>query len=580
MPDPFRFPLSPLVPFSHRAVLAAARPVLSRLLALDEFRRLYEMTQTADGATFCARAVQVLRLSVDVEDHEARRVPAAGPLVVVANHPHGMLDGLALVATIERTRRDVRVLTNEWLSSIPELATMCLFVNAFGERAAARTRAGLRAALKWLRDGHALVVFPAGAVACKDWRTSATPVDDDWRDTVTRLASVTGAPVVPAYINGRNRELFYRAGEVHPALRTVLLARELLATRGRRISVRLGPAIVLPGGRRPSRELTAMLRARTEILAAQCRAPQQPAQAVAPALDVDLSTELERLPAACRLISSGRFDVYCAPACDIPHTMQEIGRLREITFRRAGEGTGLARDLDRFDEHYLQLFVWDRDARMIAGAYRLGAVDRILATQGEEGLYTLTLYQYDQRLLSRLRSAIELGRSFVRAEYQKSSNTLLLLWKGIAQFVAQSGRYHVLFGPVSISARYTDTSRQLLQAFLLQNARHRELGDVVAARTPPAAVPPDLEAGHDVQTLDRLVARHQPDGMGMPVLLRHYLRLNARLLAFNIDPAFGDALDALMMVDLTTVDRAILTRYFGAEHARRFLDQSSRLAAA
>jgi putative hemolysin len=175
---------------------------------------------------------------------------------------------------------------------------------------------------------------------------------------------------------------------------------------------------------------------------------------------------------------------------------------------------------------------------------------------------------------------VELGRSFVRAEYQKSSNVLMLLWKGIAQFVVRSDRYRVLFGPVSISARYGDASRELLQAFLLQNARHRELAELVTALVPPARdVATGLTCPADVQQLDKLIAGFELDGKGIPVLLRQYLRLNAKLLAFNVDAAFGDALDALMMVDLADVDRAILTRYFGREGAVRVLDRSLSYAA-
>jgi putative hemolysin len=562
--DPFRLSLPPLRPFHHRAAYAAARPVLSRLLALDEYRRLYERTRTAPGRTFCARALQVLGVTIDVVRGNA--IPLHGPLVIVANHPHGLLDGLALIDVVEKHRPDVRVLTNHLLAPIPELATLCFFVDAFDHRAASQTRAGLRAARRWLQDGHVLVVFPAGAVACDNWRTHTTPLDARWHDTVTRLASSTDAAVVPTHISGRNSELFYRLGAVHPAARTLLLARELLRQQGRRIAVHVGEPVKLSGhDRNCSSEITTMLRAQVEAL---------------PSAAADLAGEVQRLPSECRLLQSGRFDVYCAPASRIRSVLVEIARLREITFRSVGEGTGQALDLDRFDQHYLHLFVWDREAHAIAGAYRLGTVDTIVAAQGIDGLYTSTLYKYDERLLSRLGAAIELGRSFVRAEYQRSSNALLLLWKGIAQFVARSGRYDVLFGPVSISARYSDMSRQLLQGFLFQNARHRELADLVTAITPPSTVPPGLEPIGDVQDLDRLIAGHEPDGKGIPALLRQYLRLNAKLLAFNIDPAFGDALDALMMVDLTTVDRTILTRFFGTEYARRFLSLTSGRPAA
>jgi putative hemolysin len=388
---------------------------------------------------------------------------------------------------------------------------------------------------------------------------------------VARLAIKSGALIVPANIAGRNRTWFYRAGVMHPAARTLLLPRELLAKRGARIKVRLGPPLTLarhkPAARR-AENVTALLRAHVERLG---DGPTTAAgSGAAPVFPSALAAEIEQLSSTTRLIRSGRFDVYCAEAEHIPQTLHEIGRLREVTFSAAGEGTGRAVDLDRFDRHYQHLFVWDREAQAVAGAYRLGPVDRILDGHGVEGLYTSTLYRYDQRLLTRLGPAIELGRSFVRAEYQRSSNTLLLLWKGIARFVLRSPGYRLLFGPVSISRSYCDMSRQLLQAFLLQNARHRELAELVSAVTPPAAPRGNVEAAGNVQALDALVAGLEPDGKGIPLLLRQYLRLNARLLAFNLDHDFNDALDALMMVDLADVDSAILTRYFGAEGASRF----------
>ena len=563
--DPFDSALLASRPLHTRAALAAARPFLSWLCALKDYQRLYERSRAFESVAFATRALRVLDISVDLADGSELGIPAHGPLIVAANHPHGIVDGLALVELLRRSREDVRVLTNDLLAWLPDVKDMCLFVNAFDERAAPQTRAGLRAAMRWLRQGHALVVFPAGAVAYEDWRASATPVDGPWRDTAARLALNSGASVVPVHIAGRNRDVFYRAGELHPWLRTMLLPRELLAKRGGRITARLGKPMTL--ARHDAHEsrgagVTALLRAHADRLAE--RAP------MVSNTSRDVRADISQLGPDHRLLQSGRFDVYCAPASRLGGVMLEIGRLRELTFRSVGEGTGNAIDLDRFDDHYLQLFVWDREAATIAGAYRLGPVDSIVATHGAGGLYTSTLYWYDERLLSRLGPAIELGRSFVRAEYQRSSNALLLLWKGIAQFIIQSPQYRVLFGPVSISARYSDMSRQLLQAFLLQNARHEELSGLVQPVTPPSAVVTtvaNLQAIRDLQSLDRLIAGYEVDGKGIPVLLRHYLRLNAKLLAFNLDPNFGDALDALMMVDLADVDRAILTRYFGRQHA-------------
>jgi putative hemolysin len=549
------------LPVPYRAALVAARPFLSWAVALDTYRELYVRAHTAAGDTFCVRALHALDITVDVPGGDVLHAPASGPLIVVANHPHGMLDGLALGSVIERQRRDVRILTNHLISPLPELSELCLFIDPFDRRtASARTRSGLRSALQWLTDGHALIVFPSGAVAHNRVPGKHTPVDSAWHDTVARLALRTGASLVPAFIEGRNSEWFYRAGRVHPAMRTLLLPRELLRRRGSRVTIRLGRAVPLaaeaPGTDRGG-AATATLRAAVEQL---------------PATPALMETEVRALGADSRLAASGPLEVFCARAWQLPTVLEDIGRLREVTFRAVGEGTGRATDLDEFDEHYLHLFVWHSERREVVGAYRMGLTDEIVASRGIKGLYTSTLFRYDTRLLERLSPAIELGRSFVRDEYQRSSSALLLLWKGIARFVTRSRKYRVLFGPVSISSRYGDRSQQLLRAFLAQNFYRRELGELVQAVTPPTDRPfpvgVDPAVISDVRALDELIAGHENDGKGIPVLLRQYLRLNATLLGFNVDSAFGNALDALMMVDLADVAPAILTRYFGKAEAR------------
>jgi putative hemolysin len=288
-----------------------------------------------------------------------------------------------------------------------------------------------------------------------------------------------------------------------------------------------------------------------------------------------IATEVEALSSECRLVESGPFQVFCARAEQIPAALHEIGRLRAITFRAVGEGSDSAVDLDRFDARYLHLFLWDQHQRQIVGAYRIGQTDRIVAEAGVGGLYTRTLFRYDERLIERMPSpALELGRSFVRVEYQKNYNALLLLWKGIGRFIVRHPQYRLLFGPVSISARYSDASQQLLMSFLQRNHFAAEFGGLVSAlhrRRVAAAPQSTVSASQSVDEVTRLVERAETDGKGMPVLLRQYLKLNARLLGFNVDPAFGEALDALMLVDLTTVDLPALNRYLGRGDAQQFL---------
>jgi putative hemolysin len=535
-------------------------PLLSWVLGSRTYERVYQRAiQLPATQPFDQRALAALGIAVRCADDDLTDVPAVGPVVIAANHPHGLLDGLALASALRRVRPDVRILANHLLSRIPELRDLCFFVDPFGgARAHARSQAGLRAAHLWLRNGGALIAFPSGEVAHQPHSDGARD-DSAWLPTTGRLAIASGAQVVPAFIAGTNSRLFYAAGRIHRTLRTLLLPRELLRKQNTAVTVRFGPPLPASTPAADVREAVASLRHDRDPIGA----------------------DVARLPAPALLVESGAFQVFIARSGEIPNALREIGRLREQTYRAIGEGTGRQLDLDAFDEEYLHLFCWDRVNARLVGAYRIGQTDRIVAAKGVSGLYTRTLFRYDERLLACLSPALELGRSFIRAEYQKNYNALLLLWKGIGRFVASHPRYRVLFGPVSISARYSDSSHQLLMAFLQQNHLNADLANLVEAVNPRAMdAAPSAGIPASIEEANRLVARMEEDGKGVPVLLRQYLKLKAKLIGFNVDPQFGDALDALMMVDLTVVHRSILDRYFGREEAARFLLWHRRVQAA
>jgi len=521
-PDPFRLPDAP----------AVVRWPIERALGMSTLRRLYRTARIGatgfdDAEPFERRALRALGVKLAVAPADLARIPASGPLVVTANHPHGALDGLLLADLVRHIRSDVRIVANRILQRIPELGDLCFFVDPFdGADTAARSRAGLRAAYGWLRNGGALVVFPAGEVAHM-WKGGAL-VESAWQTTFDRIAAATGARMISAHIDGRNSPFFYAAGRVHPVLRTLLLGRELLNKRGRTITVRVGGT-------------------------------------------QDIANEIARLgPDAC-LVETDSFQVFCAGRRAIPATLAEIGRLRELTYRAVGEGTGQDVDLDCFDDEYQHLFLWDKETEQVVGAYRLGQADRLVAAGGVGALYTRTLFKYDRRLLARLGApALELGRSFIREEYQKNYSALLLLWRGISQFIVRNPHYRFLFGPVSVSARYSSTSHALLMEFLRQNHLDADLAALVTAIN-PVATRPAVVSPPTIDEVNRMVARAEADGKGVPVLIRQYLKLNAKLIAFNVDPAFGDALDALMVVDLAALDAGILKRYFGAAEAAAYL---------
>ncbi|MFN0170466.1 MAG: lysophospholipid acyltransferase family protein [Bryobacteraceae bacterium] len=564
----------------------AIRDLLSRALGFDELARVYDALQSAGDRPITDRLLGVLSVRCAVSDADIERIPRAGAAIVTANHPFGILEGAALAALLGRVRSDVRILANGILTAIPELRDLVIPVDPMsGPQAAGGNGHGLRRALEHLGAGGMLVIFPAGEVSHFCWRERGVS-DPGWNPAVARLVNIAArrgvrVPVLPAFVDGANGALFQAAGMVHPRLRTALLGRELLNKRGRRVEVRIGTPVesdrllAIPS----PREQVDYLRWRTYLLARRerfkpltsrplDRPDDAQREAVAGPIPPEaLAREIGGLPADHLLNRSGDLEVYLANAAAIPQTLLELGRLREITFRAAGEGTGKRLDLDRFDEHYLHLFVWNARRQEVVGAYRLVGTD----TAGTRGLYTATLFRYRPEFLDRLGPAVELGRSFIRAEYQKGFAPLLLLWKGIGAFLVRNPRYTVLFGPVSISNQYAAVSRELMVGFLEKYAMLRGWAGLVRGRNPFRRRLPDdglPSAGFDVEDLSTILGDVEQNVAGVPVLLRQYLRLGGKLLGFNVDAKFANALDGLILVDLTKTEPKLIERYLGKEYLK------------
>lgn len=291
---------------------------------------------------------------------------------------------------------------------------------------------------------------------------------------------------------------------------------------------------------------------------------------IAPAADrAAVLAEVAALAGRGALSRQGTFSAYVATAQEIPHLLHEIGRQRETAFRAVGEGTGQALDLDRFDRHYLHLFVWDQAREQLAGAYRLTRTVPVLAEYGPEGLYTSTLFQFTAEFLATITPGLELGRSFVVSSYQRSPVPLALLWQGIGAYLARHPECVKLFGPVSISGDYSALSRHLMVEFLRRRHPGGALPGGITPRHPwpdrvavdlPAELPPELDS---LRAVCASISLLEGGAKGMPELLKHYLRLNARLLAFNVDPDFSHCLDALLLVDLRDVPAAFQKRFLG-----------------
>ncbi len=573
---------------SGRLPLALASAA-NRLFKLDELENLYEKARTRPGFTQGLLDELDSRISIAAADYE--KIPVQGPVVAVANHPYGILDGIVLAELLTRVRSDVRILTNRMLSTVPELERICFFIDPF-DRPEVRAANGrsLRQSITHLRSGGLLLIFPAGEVAHFDLRHGAIR-DPEWNETAARLIRMTNARALPILIAGSNGLPFQVMGMVHPRLRTAALPAELLNKRGKTVEIRVGNAIDL--GRVVSAvsdaDATQYLRLRTELLARRDSLATPSGLAAvetAPVSDSssvchqsgDLAREIAALPAQTLLEETREFQVRLAEAGQIPTVLQEIGRLREVTFRAAGEGTGAARDLDRFDRHYLHLFLWHKEKREIVGAYRIGDVPALLSRFGVKGLYTNSLFRFNARFFEQLGPALELGRSFVRPEYQRQFAPLLLLWKGIAACAARRPQYSMLIGAVSVSNQYSSASRELIARYFETQKRETEWHGSVKARRPLRGslirrweMESLCSLLPDVDELSARITDLEADGKGIPILVKQYVKMGGKLLAFSVDPGFGNTLDGFVMVDLTQTSPEALARYMGKEQAPRFL---------
>jgi len=568
------------------------RRVLESASGLARINEAYRTKPSGiTGEAFLEWTLNRLGIELVVADADLARIPREGPAVVVANHPFGGIEGVALARALTKVRPDVKLFANFLLGRIPELRDFFLFVDPFAGTSAMATNArALRAALAWLARGGALAVFPAGEVASLDLKARRV-ADPPWSSAVVRLARHAGAPVVPVFIPGRNRAFFQTAGLIHPVLRTALLPREFLARWGKSIELRVGtpvPAARLAAFEHDDQAL-AYLRDRTEILAARVD-PRTPADAgavqprrtppaaapIVPAVPkVLLAAEVAALTEDTRLVVSDDLEVYVARAPQIPNLLREIGRLRELTFRDVGEGTGRELDLDAFDASYLHLFIWNRVDQEVIGAYRLGPTDEVIPTSGVGGLYTASLFRYDPKLFEAMGPALEMGRSFIRTEHQKSYVGLMLLWKGIGEFVGRHPRYATLFGPVSISADYRSLSQRLIVAFLERNRKLADWAEWVRPTNPfRAPRRPGEPRGpahlRDLDDVSTFISEIESDQKGVPILLKQYLRLDGRLLSYNVDPDFANVLDVLIVVDLRKTSTKALQRYMGGKNLDRF----------
>ncbi len=547
----------------RRAVIA--RPLvrgLGRWSRLDVIDAFLAANRGLRGFDFVAAALQFLGARYQVDPAALARIPAQGRVLVVANHPSGALDALALLDAVGTVRRDVRIVANDVLSALDNIGELLLPVRILGGRPSADSLRAIDAALA--RD-ECVIVFPAGEVS----RLGPRGVRDTrWRRGFLRFARGCNAPVLPVRIQARNSALFYGASALFKPAGTALLVREMFARRARRIVLRIGQPRRIPADadgaallRDIRRELYALGTRREQAAAPGDAGPEPVAAEVDPALVRAGIAGLRSLGET----SDGKQIRVGALAADAP-LLREIGRLRELTFRAVGEGTGRSLDLDPWDSWYEHIVLWDAGAARIAGAYRIARGAPVLAAHGIRGLYTASLFDYADDAIARIAQGMELGRSFVAPDYW-GSRSIDYLWQGIGAYLRAHPKVRYLFGAVSISAALPPAAREQIAAHYAHYFGG-DAGEVVSKRPFAYRAAQPRDAAVDSETAFR-VLKANLDALGaqVPMLYKQYTELcepgGARFLAFGVDPDFSDAVDGLIEVDIQRMRPKKRQRYLG-----------------
>jgi len=553
---------------------------LMELMKINQVNDLFAQAQPKQGIEFIDAILEGCGVKVEFDPRDLKNIPKTGGFIAIANHPYGGIEGMVLLKMLLTVRSDAKLMANFLLKKIPNLSDYFIAVNPFENIEHSSSISGLKNTLELLANGTPIGIFPAGEVSTFKIETQQV-TDRLWHPVVGKIIAKARVPVVPIYFHGNNGLLFNVLSIIHPALRTAKLPSELFNKQGDTIKLRIGKPINVADypEYNNSTKLLNFLRARTYALGTGLEEEKKLfnprnifkikklPEAFAPEIPAAvLEKEVEPLRENYRVWQEKNYEVFIVPTSVIPNIIREIGRLREITFREIGEGTNKAVDLDEYDIYYNHLFIWDIDAKLIVGAYRIGLGDEIFYSMGKNGFYVAELFKIKAQLIPVLKKSIELGRSFIRKEYQQKPLPLFLLWKGIFKFLIDNPRYRYLIGPVSISNSFSKFSKSLIVDYINRNHFDHEMAQYVKPRkkfkVDFSKIDTDvLLAGEDsFKNLDDLISEVETRSMKVPVLLRQYIALNANIICFNIDPKFADCLDGFLVLDFEKVPQEMLEK--------------------
>lgn len=560
---------------------------LLSLLGLNRVNKIYSKVSHIYGREFTTAILKELKVRYEFNENALDNIPSEGPFIVVSNHPFGALDGVILLNVLSSVRPDVKFLANFIMGHVPNIKEFLLEVNPFeNNKKWGSSYRGIRGASDILSNGGGLAIFPAGEVSTS-YKTG--PIRDrKWHSSVVKLMKNAKVPIIPVYFHGTNSNYFHWIGKIHPMLRTARLPGEALNKVGKTILFRIGKPVTVNeiSEFKEADELGRHVRSRCYALEANIKGkevkqmPENPVPIALPKNRKSLFKEIKSLEATNHLFTIGNFSCFLAETISIPYLIHELGRKREEAFRAVGEGTNKSLDLDTFDDYYKHLILWDNQKSKLVGAYRLGIGPEIMKKYGPTGFYTQTLFTYEEKFNTVLNQSIELGRSFVSIEYQKEALPLALLIKGLLQAVFMHDNIRYLFGPVSISSWYPKYYISLMYYFIKANNSIKDAETITRAKNP--FFPDYLKSNvnellvnklDSVEKFDRYMLKLSDGEYRLPTLVKKYLKLNSKIISFNVDPDFNYSVDGLVLLDLHEVPNQEIITLAKDENEKKAIEQ-------
>lgn len=550
--------------------------LLMKVTKISTLNDIYNRNKHLPDVQFLDGLSKEFQIKFDIPEDDLKRLPKDGAYITISNHPLGGIDGMLLLKLMIEQRSDFKIIANFLLHRLEPMKPYILPVNPFENKKDVKSSlSGFKNAIMHLREGHPLGIFPAGEVST--YRDGKLVVDKPWEEPAMKLIQRAKVPVVPIYFHAKNSKLFYRLSKISDSFRTAKLPSEVLTQKRRTIKVRIGKPISVKdqNEHKSLKDFTAFLRKKTYMLSNTFDEKEKITSTITSTLKGAKPTKLpkEIINAVCskeiedeikslgitnrRLLKSKNYEVYLAPALEMPKVLREIGRLREITFREIGEGTNKSIDLDKFDAYYYHMFLWDDNAKRIAGAYRMGLGQKIYAKYGIDGFYLQDLFRFEPELYTMMSQSIEMGRAFIVKEYQQKPMPLFLLWKGIVHTTLRYPEHKYLIGGVSISNQFSNFSKSLMIEFMKSHYYDPYVAQYVRPKKEFKVKLKDADKDFvfdgteaDLNKFDKVIDEIEPGALRLPVLLKKYIKQNAKLVAFNVDPLFNNAVDGLMYIKI------------------------------